>query len=226
MNVVLACALLVNQAQGQIQSQPNWLGLKPAQVVAIGERGWMTKFCEARGGETTVNMVEANDSFGQAMRAVNNSKIGALKSNTATVFYDRLRNQLAESAEKVYLAGFGLSGGGTMWSPINAAIIIRVETTVQHLMSPAKSSPQKSKVEANAILASSLARVMKDEDWLRAAEDGTGVKFVDVKAAMESAIKDCNKVEELLANKSEQRKRIVYAFYHQLGVVIREMTLN
>lgn len=70
-----------------------------------------------------------------------------------------------------------------------------------------------------------MARVIKDEDWLRAAEDGTGVKFVDVKAAMESAING-NKVEALLANKSEQRKRIVYAFYHQLGVVIREMTLN
>ena len=114
------------------QEESETYGKTWQQIVAMGRTKWY-EFFTSRAGESTLGMSRAEYLFGTSLLQHNDSKIkktsSALRSQIVA-----LRKPLQRFAESLIDVSSAFTGGGTMWTPVRAAVLANTEEVVSYLL--------------------------------------------------------------------------------------------
>ncbi|GAB4118877.1 MAG: hypothetical protein Fur0036_03240 [Fimbriimonadaceae bacterium] len=107
-------------------------GLSATQIVDMGYSAWYKSYMRTH-DENTVNMVEANMIYRDALREVNDSAILRLPLNQGDKFF-ALRKELESISDDSTTVGYFITGGGTIWSLIHSGNAVECETFLQQTL--------------------------------------------------------------------------------------------
>lgn len=138
-------ALAVPIADQKFDPAENY-GKSADQVVAMGFQKWYDFFIDKAEGETTLSMSAASYSFGCALFDVNDKRLKSLPAKRAQLI-NSMRPHMIKFREQGVMVGMGLSGGGSLWTLVGAATLMKVEETVAYLIKHDEKKP-KSRTQA------------------------------------------------------------------------------
>ncbi len=105
-----------------------YLGKSPEQIVAMGRDKWFAAYTKKH-GEHTRGMCDAETTFGDALRNLNDRALKRLPS-ARRAFLESARYHCKQVAMRGHEIGYAMTGGGTMWHPIFAGIHPDVEELI------------------------------------------------------------------------------------------------
>lgn len=109
-------------------NRANYLGKSPEQIVAMGRDKW-TDLYGKKVGDSTKDMCDAQEKYATALRNLNERAMKRLP-RTRQTWLQSMRKDAVEYASTAHQIGSILTGGGTIWQPINATIAPDVEELV------------------------------------------------------------------------------------------------
>ena len=112
-------------------------GKSHADILRMGRGKW-SDYYTAKAGSSTLAMCDAESIYGTCLKERNDGRIKRLPAAWRNR-YDRLRKLSADFGEAVVEVGMALTGGGTIWHPVEAGIPADVEETVALLLNPSRS---------------------------------------------------------------------------------------
>lgn len=107
-------------------------GLSATQIVDMGYSAWYESYMKTR-DENTVNMVEANMVYRDALREVNDAAILRLPLSQGDRLF-ALRTDLESISNDSTTVGYFITGGGTIWSLIHSGNAVECETFLQRTL--------------------------------------------------------------------------------------------
>jgi len=129
MTLAIAIQLVVLTSANNLVSEDPYFGKSPSQVIAMGREAWMDFYTQKSGLSSTYAMAEGMTLFGRASQKINSSKIIKL-SKPKQMWYREFRAKLTRFAVDSNKIGVAITGGGTIWTNINAGILADIEEVV------------------------------------------------------------------------------------------------
>ncbi|CAN5671775.1 hypothetical protein BH11ARM2_BH11ARM2_01010 [soil metagenome] len=170
-SLVALCFLSVALAQAQNLQETH--GKTHAQMLGMGYEAW-TKFYIGKEGESTVGMTNAAGLYADALNARNRRLMARLKL-TEKVRFTRIHKDLNDFTVNATSLGACLTGGGTMWNPIGADMMVRSETALYQLLagltSKAPARVVSDVTKEIAALTANVARTKPEGNWVAVARD-------------------------------------------------------
>lgn len=158
-----------------------YFGKSPSQVVAMGRTKWMDFYTEKSGSSSTYAMAEGMTLYGKAQQNLNNIKIVKL-SKSKQKWYGNIRAKLTQFVVDSNKIGEAITGGGTIWTNINSAILADVEDLVAQSLGKTITSPVMKATVTSAL-----------QDLTKAVN--TGEADIDLsKASSGHSAADCRKI--------------------------------
>ena len=105
-----------------------YLGKSPEQIVAMGRDKWFAAYTK-KYGESTMAMCEAETSFGDALKNLNDRALKRIPS-ARRAFLESARYHCTTVAVRAHEVGYAITGGGTIWRPFFAGIKPNVEQLI------------------------------------------------------------------------------------------------
>lgn len=187
-------------------------GKNSAEIVKMGHDAWYQFYVDREGGETTMSMAFAESHFGWAMK-VENDKILFTKSMDEQDFINFLRLNMLEFESNAVDIARSYTGGGTMWTPVSAAIQSRVEEVVSCLLG----AKCETSVSKQASVWSSLKKVRVDlraaESDIRDGEQYSRIKYEDLEKGLARMFELFQRAVDRSSQKSTQTKSRIFNFY-------------
>jgi hypothetical protein len=125
---ILAALLLLIPVISVAQDSYDTYGKTEAEILAMGHEKWNT-FYESKAGDSTAAMGEQNEIFGEVATRRNDRLLKKAKAQTKKRVA-KLRNLMGDFAGTACELGSNMTGGGTLWNPIEADIPAGVEQVV------------------------------------------------------------------------------------------------
>lgn len=123
---------LAGVAAAQTPTQTELLGKTPSQVAAMGREAWFGFYTKSQ-GDSTMGMANAEHLFARSLGSLNDARIAKLPPARQTALRD-LRKNLRDYAFACIDVGRAHSGGGTMWTPVEAGAGADVEVLLAALL--------------------------------------------------------------------------------------------
>jgi hypothetical protein len=105
-----------------------YLGKSPEQIVAMGRDKWFAAYTK-KYGDSTMAMCEAETSFGDALKNLNDRALKRVPS-ARRAFLESARYHCTTVAVRAHEVGYAITGGGTIWRPFFAGIKPNVEQLI------------------------------------------------------------------------------------------------
>lgn len=201
------------------QDEPDWLGRTAEGVVAMGRDRFFREFTEKH-GESTMAMAGAESAYGDAVHFVNERTLAGKPQERH--FVERLRVETTAGRNAAIECARSLTGGGTMWVPVSAAVQTEVESMVYELLTgrPGAGATQKSAWDAIAKARADLLAAADEIDGM------AGISGVTSSRALASADDLSNRLfasARLVAARPEGERRRVFRFFRNAAEMVSEL---
>lgn len=181
--MVAALPLTVLLVTGAAKQEPPRFGKTNAEILKMGRDGWTKFAAEDRMGGSTAAYVSSEETFGEALRARNDTLLA--KKPAFRKPMDGLRKVMFEYANEFVSIGSGITGGGTMWNMVSASITPNVEEILYTAFVPAKPAGKAVKpVEIDRAIARATQTVQRKRKQIDTNKEFSHMSYADCMASL------------------------------------------
>jgi hypothetical protein len=186
--MVAALSLTLLLVTGAAKQEPPRFGKTNAEILKMGRDGWTKFAAEDRMGGSTAAYVSSEETYGEALKARNDSLLK--KKPVYRKAFAGLRQSLFEYSNEFVSIGSGITGGGTMWNTVSASIAPDVEEILYTAFAPPK---PKGKAVTPAQIDQAIARatqtVQRKRKQIDANKEFSHMSYADCMASLTKARK-------------------------------------
>lgn len=153
--------LLLSLLHATSQEKSDMLGKTRSQILTMGRDRWF-QFYSSKRGESTMDMVTAEEVYAQCRSKKNDIDL-AKESSSMRKKISSLRKLMQDLARACVQLGYIRTGGGTLWSIVDAGAAVDREEAIHHIINNTRISSKASVHSSNTRKSLLLARKLVDE---------------------------------------------------------------
>lgn len=185
--MVAALSFTVLLFAGAAPQEPPRFGKTNAEILKMGRSGWTKFAAEDRMGGSTAAYVSSEDTYGAALQERNDAllrrKPGLKKSMVS------LRKTLFDYANEFVSIGSGITGGGTMWNIVSAAITPDVEEVLYTAFTTRKSEKLPTAAQIDRAITVATQTVQRKRKQIDGSKEFSHMGYQDCLASLARARK-------------------------------------
>lgn len=219
--LVALLVMAVPFATAQEFSDSDRYGKTCPDVLAMGHEAWVEWFTDAsRGTQSTAGMAAAERIYSECMKERTKVRLAGMP-EAETEAFRSLEASLETMLKECVTAGYGLTGGGTMWIPMTDAAGVGVQEALWDVLNP--DLIVKKVAEQDAVwnewkrAAKSVKKNASDIDGMA---DISGTDSKKALASLDTVSKEFAKVvQSVLSKPAKVKKRVFYQCRRMLEMV-------